>query len=284
MNLYKRILYYLAFVILYVVFMCVIFWGCYLFLPTETIPAEKDWVSSIVIYVLAQSIVARKNYHWGFIIPVIIATLAYVMIGDINGEDIPFKTLCIIAPPLLLIIEQIRNFVSNPIWLFHATYMIATIGLMFYLYGIHVLFHTLFDRCVAYLIVRKRFFRSWVYCGRKKMKNKSRFLSYIVSKYPFAIFLGILLVINSIDICHYIKKVFLLGTSHQVITATLVDIPKRGLHSYGVFQYEWDGKSYTSTSSFPDDMLLGLKKGDTIDIYISTQYPEYMDVEYWYFF
>ena len=168
MNLYKRILYYLAFVILYVVFMCVIFWGCYLFLPTETIPAEKDWVSSIVIYVLAQSIVARNNYHWGFIIPVIIATLAYVMIGDINGEDIPFKTLYIIAPPLLLIIEQIRNFVSNPIWLFHATYMIATIGLMFYLYGIHVLFHTLFDRCVAYLIVRKRFFRSWVYCGRKK--------------------------------------------------------------------------------------------------------------------
>lgn len=280
----KKLSYYAAYIIAYEVFLCAIFMLCYLFLPADTIPDGKDLVSSIVIYVITQFLIARKNCRLGFIIPVILATLGYVMIGDINGEDIPFNTLYVLAPPLLLIIEQIRNFVSNPIWLFHATYMIATIGLMFYLYGIHVLFHTLFDRCVAYLIVRKRFFRSWVYCGRKKMKNKSRFLSYIVSKYPFAIFLGILLVINSIDICHYIKKVFLLGTSHQVITATLVDIPKRGLHSYGVFQYEWDGKSYTSTSSFPDDMLLGLKKGDKIDIYISTTHPEYMDVEYWYHF
>ena len=280
----NKLSYYAAYIIAYEVFLCAISMFCYLFFPAETIPAGKDLVSSIVIYVITQFLIARKNCRLGFIIPVILATLGYVMIGDINGEDIPFNTLYVLAPPLLLIIEQIRNFVSNPIWLFHATYMIATIGLMFYLYGIHVLFHTFFDRCVAYLIIRKRYFRIWVCYHRKRMRSISQLRPRIVLRYPFALFLAILIVIKSSDIFHYIRKVVLLGTSHQVITATLVDIPKRGLHSYGVFQYEWDGKSYTSTSSFPDDMLLGLKNGDKIDIYISTTHPEYMDVEYWYHF
>lgn len=280
----NKLSYYAAYIIAYVIFLCAISMFCYLFFPAETIPAGKDLVSVIVIYVIAQFLIARKNCRLGFIIPVILATLGYMMIGDINGEDIPFNTLYVLAPPLLLMIEQLRTLVSNPIWLFHTKYLIAILGLMFYLYGMHLLFHAFFDRLVAYLIVRKRCFRIWVCYHRKRMRFVSQLRPRLVLRYPFALFLAILFVIKSPDIFHYIRKVVLLGTSNTVISATLVDIPKRGFHSFGVFLYEWEGVSYTSTSSFPDDMLLGLKKGDKIDIYISTTHPEYMDVKYWYHF
>lgn len=284
LNFYNKISYYIAYILLYAVFMCAIYMVFYLFSSTEYTPPGIDLVYSTILYVIAQSLIARRNCRWGFIVPVIIATLSYMMVGDINGEDIPFTILYDLAPPLFLMIERLQNIVSNPIWLFHATYLIAILGLMFYLYGIHILFNTIFGRIATCLIARRRYFRGWVYCCRKKMKTKSRFIPHVVSWYPFTIFLGILLLINSIDIFHYIRKVLLLGTSNHVITATLVDIQKHRLHSYGVFQYEWEGLSYTTTSSFPDDILLGLEKGDEIEIYISTQHPEYMDVKYWYHF